>query len=103
MLIHYYPTFTAAEAFEAASMDTYHWDRIELDALTTVASEFQRGFVPTMTIGSALICPCAQGVFLLFEHAVKGYGIALLLLYGHEGGTVDDEAIENRESLTNVC
>jgi hypothetical protein len=49
-----------------------------------------------MTLGSGRVCPCAGGTFMLFEDKLKvrGYGIALQMLSGHEEGIDDDAARE---------
>jgi hypothetical protein len=93
MDIHYYIASSPAEAFELASKDTTRWGFPEMDALTEMAELLRDGHEPRQD-GRGKSCFCAHGWFKLFGPAAKGYGIALVLLQGHECGLDDPAAQE---------
>lgn len=92
MEIHYYKARSPAEAFEIASKDTKKWGFPEMDALMEMAQLLRDGYTPKQD-GMAQSCVCGRGWFKLFGPEAKGYGIALVMLQGHEAG-IDDPAAQ---------
>jgi hypothetical protein len=63
-----------------------------MDALTEMAQLLRDGYTPKQD-GMAKSCFCGRGRFKLFGPEAKGYGIALVMLQGHEAG-IDDPAAQ---------
>ena len=95
MQSHYYEASDPAEAFEKASKDPKTWD---FDFATLVA--FQ-AMATALQDGSAVITPmgvdpcyaCSRGNFRVATK-LKGFGIAVVSITGHEVGVADPAAAE---------
>jgi hypothetical protein len=92
MDIHYYIASSPAEAFEMASKDTTTWGFPEMDALAEMGQLLREGHEPPQE-GLGKSCFCTRGWFKLFGPEARGYGIALVVLQGHECG-IDDPAAQ---------